>query len=180
MAKNYVNNPDFLQALIDYKAKCRECEEKNLPMPMVTNYIGECIFKISYRLASRPNFASYTYKEEMIADGLENAIQAIGNFNPDKSNNPFAYFTQIIWNAFLRRIEKEQKQMYIKHKVTELSMIHGTAVDKNQEDSGDAAYIDLDNDYMSNFVENYEAKLIKKKKVKESKKVGITSLFEEK
>ena len=105
----------------------------------------------------------------MISDGLENAIQALGNFDPDKSSNPFAYFTQIIWYAFLRRIEKEKKQMYIKHKVVENSVIHGTAIDKSQDDSGDAAFIDLNNDYMNNFVQNFEDTMERKKVAKKEK-----------
>ena len=95
----------------------------------------------------------------MISDGLENAIQALGNFDPDKSSNPFAYFTQIIWYAFLRRIEKEKKQLYIKHKVTENSVTSGTAVEGSDDDSGFPSYIDLDNDYMNDFVRNYEKRM---------------------
>lgn len=167
--KNYINNPEFLAAIQAYKKACNEAEDSGDDPPRIPNYIGECIFKISTRLASRPNFSGYTYKDDMISDGLENAIQALGNFDPDKSSNPFAYFTQIIWYAFLRRIEKEKKQMYIKHKVVENSVIHGTAIDKSQDDSGDAAFIDLNNDYMNNFVQNFEDTMERKKVAKKEK-----------
>src|SRR6056300_506615 len=130
--RNYVNNPEFLQAIIDYKKVCKDAAESGEPNPQIPNYIGQCVFKIATRLATKPNFSGYTYKEEMISDGLENAIQALSNFDPDKSSNPFAYFTQIIWYAFLRRIDKEKKQLYIKHKVTESSVIHGTAVERDE------------------------------------------------
>lgn len=171
--RNYVNNPEFLQAIIAYKKTCSEAEECGEPNPQVPNYIGECIYQIATRLATKPNFSGYTYKEEMISDGLENAIQALGNFNPEKSSNPFAYFTQIIWYAFLRRIEKEKKQLYIRHKVTESSVIHGTAIDKEDStDAGSASYIDLNNDYMNDFVSTYE-KRIESKKVQQRKKKGL-------
>ena len=116
----------------------------------------------------------------MISDGLENAIQALGNFDPEKGSNPFAYFTQIIWFAFLRRIDKEKKQMYIKHKVVENSMLTGTMFEKNDGDSGEAGYVDLSNDYMSDFVRNYENTLEKKKILKEKKKEqGLEQFYEE-
>ena len=161
--KNYVNNPEFLQAIVDYKKLCTEAEDSGDDKPQIPDYIGECIYQISTRLASKPNFSGYSYKDEMISDGLENAIQALGNFDPDKSSNPFAYFTQIIWYAFLRRIDKEKKQLYIKHKVTENSVISGTAVEEGDDDGSAPSYIDLDNDYMTDFVKNYEKKMDEKK-----------------
>ena len=167
--RNYINNNEFLEAVKDYKKLCLEAEDSGDDAPRIPNYIGECIFKISTRLASRPNFSGYTYKDDMISDGLENAIQALGNFDPEKSSNPFAYFTQIIWYAFLRRIDKEKKQLYIKHKVVENSVIHGTAVEKTQGDSGDAAFIDLNNEYMNNFVQNFEDTMERKKIAKKEK-----------
>lgn len=175
---NYINNPEFLKAIIEYKKACADAENSGDENPKIPNYIGQCIYKISTRLASRPNFSGYTYKDDMISDGLENAIQALGNFDPEKSSNPFAYFTQIIWFAFLRRIDKEKKQLYIKHKVIENSMLSGTIMDKNDGDSGEASYVDLDSDYMSNFVRNYETSLEKKKIVKEKKK-GLEQFYGE-
>ena len=179
--RNYINNNEFLEAIKSYKKLCLEAEDSGDDAPRIPNYIGECIFKISTRLASRPNFSGYTYKDDMISDGLENAIQALGNFDPEKSSNPFAYFTQIIWYAFLRRIDKEKKQLYIKHKVIENSVIHGTAVDKNDGDSGDAAFIDLNNDYMNNFVQNFEDTMERKKiakKEKEDAKEGLELFYD--
>lgn len=178
MAKNYVNNAEFLQAIIDYKKECEEAENSGDDTPRIPNYIGECIYRIATRLASRPNFSGYSYKDDMIADGLENAIQALGNFDPNKSSNPFAYFTQIIWYAFLRRIDKEKKQLYIKHKVIENSVVQGTAVEKNDGDIGDAAFIDLNNSYMNDFVKTYEENIEKKRVAKEKKK-GLEKFYEE-
>ena len=119
-AKNkphYVDNKKFLQAMIEYRDKCKNAEEKNRKKPDVTNYIGECFLKIANHLSYRPNFINYTYRDDMISDGIENCLQYMNNFDPDKSDNPFAYFTQIIYYAFIRRIQKEKKQMQVKAKI---------------------------------------------------------------
>ena len=114
---HYVDNKKFLQAMIEYRDKCNKAEEKGRKKPEVTNYIGECFLKIANHLSYRPNFINYTYRDDMISDGIENCLQYMNNFNPDKSNNPFAYFTQIIYYAFIRRIQKEKKQMQVKSKL---------------------------------------------------------------
>ena len=114
---HYVDNKKFLEAMIEYRNKCIKAEEKNRKKPDVTNYIGECFLKIANHLSYRPNFINYTYRDDMISDGIENCLQYMNNFNPDKSNNPFAYFTQIIYYAFIRRIQKEKKQTTIKQKL---------------------------------------------------------------
>ena len=114
---HYVDNKKFLQAMIEYRDKCKKAEEKNRKKPLVTNYIGECFLKIANHLSYRPNFINYTYRDDMISDGIENCLQYMSNFDPDKSNNPFAYFTQMIYYAFIRRIQKEKKQMQVKAKI---------------------------------------------------------------
>lgn len=171
MSKNYVNNARFYQAMVEYKKACQEAEDSGETPPKIPNYIGECIYEIATRLAYKPNFINYTYREDMIGDGIENAIMAIGNFDPEKSKNPFAYFTQIIWFAFLRRIQKEKKNLYTKHKIIENSILTQTAVNQSEfSDHSEAAFIDLNTDYMDNFVEDYEAAMEKKKqKAKKSK-----------
>lgn len=119
--QHYVNNQDLLTALITYKRKVGIAKEKGLEKPRVSNYIGGCFLKIATHLSYRPNFINYMYKDDMICDGVENCIQYIDNFDPEKSNNPFAYFTQIVYYAFLRRIQKEKRQMDIKEKILEKS-----------------------------------------------------------
>ena len=113
---HYINNKEFLAALIAYQADIQEAEDNGNPKPFVTDYIAKCFLQIAQRLSFRPNFINYTYKDDMISDGLENCLAYMHNFNPEKSNNPFAYFTQIIYYAFLRRIQKEKKHMYTKYK----------------------------------------------------------------
>ena len=116
---HYVDNAKFLQAMKDWKDSCKDAEEMGEEKPPVTNYIGECFLKIANGLSYRPNFINYTYRSEMVSDGIENCLQYIHNFDPDKSKNPFSYFTQIIYYAFIRRIQKEKKQAHIKNKMIE-------------------------------------------------------------
>ena len=107
---HYVNNADFLKALIDYREKCELANKEGKPEPQIPNYIGECFYKIADHLSRKPNFISYSFRDEMVADGIENCLMYFRNFDDSKSKNPFAYFTQIIYYAFLRRIMKEKKQ----------------------------------------------------------------------
>ena len=118
---HYVDNKKFLAAMIEFKEKCKVAEDDGDDRPPVSNYIGECFLKIATHLSFRPNFINYTYRDDMISDGIENCLQYVSNFNPEKSNNPFAYFTQIIYYAFLRRIAKEKKQTHVKNKMIENS-----------------------------------------------------------
>ena len=118
---HYVDNKKFLVAMIEHREKVQKAEDKKRKAPMVTNYIGSCFLKIANGLSYKPNFINYTYKQEMISDGIENCLQYIRNFNPEKSKNPFAYFTQIIYYAFLRRIQKEKKQTHVRNKIIEKS-----------------------------------------------------------
>mgnify|MGYP001238637603 CR=1 FL=1 len=120
-SEHYVNNKEFLEALIVYRAKCAEAEEKGESRPRITNYLGECFLKIATHLSYKPNFVNYMFREDMICDGIENCVQYIKNFDPEKSRNPFAYFTQIIHYAFLRRIQKEKRQLDIRLKIIERS-----------------------------------------------------------
>ena len=120
-SEHYVNNKELLQALIVYREKVAHAKENDLPKPRITNYLGECFLKIATHLSYKPNFVNYMFRDDMISDGIENSVQYIHNFDPEKSRNPFAYFTQIIHYAFLRRIQKEKKQLDIKTKIIERS-----------------------------------------------------------
>ena len=127
--EHYVDNKRFYAEMIRYRDDRESALESGLSPPRVPNYIGDCIMRIAYKLSNKPNFINYPFKEEMIGDGIENCIMYVDNFNPDKSTNPFAYFTQIIYYAYLRRIEKEKKALYTKYKATEMfnldSMLSG-------------------------------------------------------
>ena len=115
--EHYVNNKEFLAAMVEFKKTVNEAEKSGKAIPRVPNYVGECFLKIANHLSYRPNFINYTYRDDMISDGIENCLQYLNNFNPEKSNNPFAYFTQIIYYAFIRRIQKEKKQVIIKQRM---------------------------------------------------------------
>ena len=118
-SEHYVNNKEFLAAIVEYKEKVALAAERGEEKPRITNYLGECFLKIATHLSFKPNFVNYMFKDDMVCDGIENCVQYINNFNPEKSKNPFAYFTQIIHYAFLRRIQKEKKQLEIKTKIIE-------------------------------------------------------------
>ncbi len=118
-SEHYVNNKELLAALIDYRAEVAVAKAKDLPKPRISNYLGSCFLKIATHLSYKPNFVNYMFRDDMISDGIENCVQYIHNFDPNKSRNPFAYFTQIIHYAFLRRIQKEKKQLEIKTKIIE-------------------------------------------------------------
>ena len=120
-SEHYVNNKEFLAAIVEYKDKVALAAERGEAKPRITNYLGECFLKIATHLSFKPNFVNYMFKDDMVCDGIENCVQYINNFNPEKSKNPFAYFTQIIHYAFLRRIQKEKKQLEIKTKIIERS-----------------------------------------------------------
>ena len=132
-SEHYVNNKEFLAALIKYRedveltfiklngrTPTKEDRAKGWETkPVIPRYIGECFLKIANHLSYKPNFVNYMFKDDMICDGIENCVRYIHNFNPEKSKNPFAYFTQIIYYAFLRRISQEKKQLEIKNKILE-------------------------------------------------------------
>ena len=160
--RNYVNNADLLAALIAYQKTCREAEDAGDDRPRVPDYIGTCIYQIATRLATKPNFSGYSYKEDMISDGIENCLLYINNFNPEKSQNPFAYFTQIIWYAFLRRIQKEKKQMYIRFKSSQAMIAAGETY------TGEDLNLNLNTtaDYMNDFIQDFEDKLQRDKEKK--------------
>ena len=165
--KQYVNNADFLAALIDYKERCKAAKADKKPPPAIPNYIGECFMKIAEGLSHKPNFINYTYRDEMMSDGIENCLMYFDNFDPNKSKYPFAYFTQIIYFAFLRRIGKEKKQQYVKYKATEQYGILDEFEMMEFEDGTTKQFELYDN--ISVFIETYETANKKKKEIKKPK-----------
>ena len=133
-SEHYVDNKKLYAEMVEYLGSVKEAEESGDDKPRIPEYIGECLLKISTRLSTKPNFINYTYRDEMISDGIENCVNYIGNFNPEKSTNPFAYFTQIIYYAFLRRIQREKKQLYIKHKSLERSLVFDELASHSEAD----------------------------------------------
>jgi len=160
---DYINNAKMYQVMTEYITKCRkedvratkeECEPDYPPIP---NYIGECFLLIAERLALRNNFSAYTYIDEMKSDAVENCIMYIRNFKPEKSKNPFAYFTTFSVYAFIRRIEKEKRQMYIKHKNYQKLQ----TVEMMEHDTPTMAEL---NEISNDFIRSYEQKMLTKRK----------------
>ena len=171
---HYVDNQKFLEEMIVYKGKCKDAKSREEPEPQISEYVGECFMKIAQRLSFRPNFINYAFREDMISDGIENCVQYIRNFDPEKSKNPFAYFTQIIYFAFIRRIQKEKKQLYIKYKTMESSpsLSENVEVSANDSDKGyNQETMTADQkvnmyDFIKNFEDAKKAKSTKKEPVK--------------
>ena len=166
--EHYVNNKEFTQAVVAFNASVKEAEAKGETPPRMTNYIGECIYKIATRLSTKPNFINYTYRDEMICDAIENCIQYISNFNGEKSDNAFAYVTQICYYAFLRRIQKEKKQVYIKQKTIDEST---TTIDTFVTIDGeyDPTYTNSNVEWMSDNMNHIEYEPRKSKKERKKK-----------
>ena len=167
----YVDNKMFLQAMIEFKETVKQAEKNGDKRPTVPIYIADCIMKIATHLSYKPNFVNYSFRDEMICDGIENCLQYIDNFNPEKSKNPFAYFTQIVYYAFLRRIQKEKKYLYTKYKASENANLFGEVSDRQEHDSDQdyndgIKYGEWTEEYMSEFIENFEEHKRRKRKKK--------------
>ena len=150
---HYVDNSKFLEELVKYKKKVTEAKDKNIPKPIVSNYLGECFLKIATHLSYKANFINYTYRDDMISDGIENCLVAVDKFDPEKSKNPFAYYTQIIYFAFVRRIQKEKNQQATKYKILE-------NIDLNQllvHSDGNEEYVSQVIDLMKRQMDNVES-----------------------
>jgi hypothetical protein len=175
MSQNhYVDNKRLNLEMIKYVEAYKEAKERGLETPRASNYIGECIWLIANRLSTNRNFIGYTYREEMIGDAIENCLRYIHNFNPEKSTNPFAYFTQIMYYAFLRRIDKEKKQTYIKYKSMENSIAMNTMVEMAPDDQShfNAVVLTMDMDKLQAMSKRYDPKP-KLTEKKSPKKKGI-------
>lgn len=194
---HYIDNDRFFQEMCQWKEKVVEAQETGEEPPPITPYIGECFLKIAEQLSSKPNFAHYPYRDEMICDAVENCVVYAANFDPNKSKNPFSYFTQIIYYAFLRRIQREKKQAFIKYK-----MVRDRVGDSNlgthlnrmkgfEDDGGSvmeyrdpaAKRFDLSETDIDNFTKDLEKEdrrgKGKTKKSKKKKPKGLENLFED-
>jgi hypothetical protein len=164
MAKtNYVDNKVFLKEMVAYRKAVRKAKREGLEKPRVPEYVGSCFLLIAENMSHKYNFLTYSWRDEMVGDAIENCIMYVDNFNPSKSKNPFAYFSQIVYYAFLRRIQREKKQLYVKYKSTEL---HGILDDFNQMESDDGMTRQFDQyENISEFIQKFEdAKAAKKAK----------------
>lgn len=174
---NYIDKKKFHEEMTAYRVKAMEAEKNGTELPKINNYLGKCFYLLCENLSHRPNFANYSFREEMVGDGIENCLAAVDNFDPnEQKQNPFGYFSLIAWRAFVRRIQKEAKQNYIKHK----SMQNSGLFDLLSEGGDSTLAIgagQLSNDVSDRIIGNFESKLNNKKKnVKVS---GVEKFIEE-
>lgn len=169
MKNHYVDNNKMYQAFVDHIKDCKEAEEKGLPEPKLPDYIGECFLQISERLSLKWKFINYTFRDEMIGDGIENCVKYWRNFNPDKYYSPFSYFTKIIYWAFVRRIKKEKNELYIRYReIRNLGIL-----DEHDllSDDGNMRQFEV-YDNIIDFIDEFE-KSKEKKKVEKTKPKGL-------
>ena len=181
MAAHYVDNQRFLEEITEYQTKRLEAKDNGSESPPCPEYIGECFMKIAQRLSYRPNFINYAFRDDMISDGIENCVQYMNNFNPEKSKNPFAYFTQIIYYAFVRKIQKEKKQLYIKFKSIDSNASLADNIEIGEHDTNqNYVFETMTQDQKANmydFISNFEDSKKKKKVVKTTTKKATLEYF---
>ena len=175
--QHYVDNAKFLEAMVEYKRDYDIAVKNGKELPPVSEYLGSVFLKIAQRLSFRPNFINYTFKNDMISDGIENCLHYIHNFNPEKSNNPFAYFTQIIYYAFIRRIQKEKKQLYIKYKTMQ-NVDHSAEFSNDNnvsmDDYRNSDFKTVVDDFVDNFEKSKKKKAVKKTESNLELFMGVT------
>ena len=155
-SNHYVDNKVLTEVLTTWSKAAKAAARKKLPQPRIPEYVAECMLKIANRLSAKPGFTNYTYKEDMVGDALESCLRYIHNFNPAKSKNAFAYITQIVHNAFIRRIQKEQKQTYVRMKIVQDTSVS----DSFHTQNGD--FGKYSNSYVSYLHENNKEEVITK------------------
>ena len=176
---HYVNNADFSQAVVDYVSQVQEAKKKQEKLPIVPDYIAQCFLRIAEGLSHKSNFIRYTYREEMVMDAVENCLKAIENYNLEAATrtgkpNAFAYFTQITWYAFLRRIAKEKKQQDIKIKYLTKSGIENFVDNELGDDISNqvvGAFVDTLRDRIEKvrYVDNEIKEIVKEERKKRTK-----------
>lgn len=183
----YVNNKEFHDAIVKYREEVKKAEKEGKEPPRIPNYIGECITKIAEKLSTKPCFINYSFREEMISDGIENCILYFHDYDPNyenpetgqKGQNAFAYFTQIVYYAFLRRINKEEKQRYALYKNFQETITNSSGnellLDSDDNPIAPSQMYDNINDFMARFEKKEELKKQKRKQAK----VGLSHYIKE-
>jgi len=166
-SRSYVDNKKLYEELSIYAKAYKEAKEQNKPKPQMSSYLGMAIIKISEGLSMRWNFNGYTYREEMVGDAIENVVKYVHNFDPDKYKNAFGYITMIINNAFLRKMDDEKKQVYIRHKVLEEHTLQNRLASVSEHEENFKITVDLNEDgRLDNLINKFEAKAKKPKRKK--------------
>ena len=176
--KHYVDNEKFLAEIKVYKQQCKDAAAAGLEKPRISEYIGKCIYLIAENLSHKPRFMNYSFRDELVSDAIENCFLYFDNFNADKYSNPFAYFTQIIYFAFHRRISKEEKNRYIMYKKFQESVLD--TPDASLMVDGDDNHLVSSTMYdnLNEFIKNFESKEAVKKEKRKEKKEGLEKFVE--
>lgn len=161
-AVHYVDNKKFLEEIKKHKVKVAEAKAAGKPEPRMNDYLGDCILKIGDKVSTIPKFYGYSFREEMVSDGIENCILYFDRFDADKYDNPFAYYTQIMIWAFVRRINKEEKNRYIIYKNFEVSMMNSGLTDSLTDENDNLIFAPMYDNILV-FIARYEFKELKKK-----------------
>ena len=151
----YINNRKLHDTLVAWKSACRAAQDEQRPNPDTPRYVAEAVMLIARRLATKSQFCMWPWVEDMIADAMLACFKAVRLFDPTKSQNPFAYFTQVAWNAFLARINAERKQTYLR-----LASWQSTAVLREAELGEWAVGL---NDAEAEYVRDYEEWQVQKR-----------------
>lgn len=178
-SNHYVDNEKFLEEIIKYKALVAQAREFNTEKPRASDYIGKCIYLIAVGLSHKPRFINYSFKDEMISDAIENCFLYFDNFNPEISQNPFAYFTQIVYYAFHRRINKEEKSRYIMYKKFQEGVLETGDAGLLYDNDGNHVVSTHMYDNINDFIESFERREREKKLKRKQAKEGLQLFVEE-
>jgi hypothetical protein len=179
---HYVDNEKFYNEIVEYKNKCKIAADEGKEKPLLSNYIGKCIYLIAENLSHKPRFMNYSFVDEMKSDAIENCFMYFDNFDSDKYNNPFAYFTQIIYYAFHRRINKEERNRYIMYKKFQEGVLYNYSGDDGFGMDNHTLLVDrADNhvmttqmyDNINDFIDRFEKREVEKKEKRKLAKKAL-------
>jgi hypothetical protein len=178
--RHYVDNKKFFREIVEYRKRLAAAREAGLEEPRIPDYIGECIWKIAEKLSTKPCFVNYSYREEMVSDGIENCFLYFKDYDPDRGSNPFAYFTQVIKYAFLRRIYKEEKNRYTMYKSFQETVLCNTDSSLFSDESDNILVSAQMYDNINIFMKEFERKEAVKKEKRKKAKDNLMRFYEEK
>lgn len=176
---HYVDNQKFLAEILEYKKQCAEALKEDREKPRISEYIGKCIYLIAENLSHKPRFINYSFRDELVSDAIENCFLYFDNFNPEISQNPFAYFTQITNFAFHRRISREEKNRYIMYKKFQEHVLDTSDVSLMCDGDGKNLVTQVMYDNLNEFIHNFETREAAKKEKRKEKKEGLDKFYEE-
>lgn len=160
--RNYINNKKLYEHMVVWHQAMKEAAEKGEPRPQVPDYVARAIMLIAENLSTKFSYARYSYRDEMVADAILNAVRYVHNFNPEKSKYPFAYISRMVNRTFYQRIDLEQRQQYAMLANSQRYLILDQLNPNQIMGEGVELYDNL-LDFMENFEDKHERKAHKKK-----------------